>query len=71
MTDEISQADTAFKEFIKQFGENDVIKDIFLDLFLEAIYGTDDIPVSGEARQEQYENPQQTGIGNMPTYEIE
>ena len=71
----ISQTHAAFKEFADQFGENDVIKDIFLDILLEAIYGqtetTDNLPLSSEAGQKQPENTQQIRPGTMPCYEIE
>ena len=78
MHDELSeeqkvlQTHAAFKEFADQFGENDIIKDIFLDILLEAIYNeTNDIPLPSETRQGQHEDRWQAGDGAMPCYTIE
>ena len=69
----IIQSQAAFKQFADQFGENDIIKDIFFEILLEEIYGepTDNLPLSGTAGQERHKDSQQTRVGEMPLYEIE
>lgn len=59
--------------FLNQFGENDLIKEAFLDILLEEIYGQtrEDLPLSSEKRQVSNPNTVNDGIREMPTYEIE
>lgn len=72
--EKIKLADSAFKKFVDQFGENDLIKDAFFDVFLEIIYGEengDDLSLSIETGQKATEDSKKDGAGEMPTYEIE
>jgi len=38
----------SLKSFADQFGENDLIKDIFFDILLEEIYGKENLYLSGK-----------------------
>lgn len=73
--EKINSAIKGIKSFVDNFGENDVIKEAFLDILLEAIYGQqekrDDIPLPSEAKQKDNKDYNNAGEGGMPTYEIE
>ena len=73
LTDE-EKSQKAFQEFTDQFGENDLIKEAFFDILLEAIYGeetTNCVSVSSEARQDRNKDNECPGAWTMPCYEIE
>lgn len=63
----------AFQFFANQFGDNDIVKEAFMDILLEVIYGEkrDDLLISGSKRQKDSENISKDREGEMPTYEIE
>ena len=68
--EKIQESVSAFQQFVDQFGENDEVKEMFLDLLLESIYGNN-IPVSVEAGQERNEINSSIRTREMPTYTID
>ena len=76
LTDEqkLREAHAAFQEFSDQFGENDIIKEAFFDLLLEAIFNeepTNGVSIPSETGQGRNQDSEYLGAGGMPCYEIE